>query len=167
MRVIAVNDAHRLAPWADALYSSDQSWYEHYKGVPEFGGDKYGIKPLRARSEWGVTVLDNTGVDGLELRPCGLRNGRNSGFAAINLAVHFGAKRVLLLGYDMGVSAGRSHWFGDHPSRIRSDSPYPSFIAAFDTIVEPLRARGVTVWNCSRSTALECFPRVSLLEALA
>lgn len=149
------------------LYSSDQRWYELYQGVPEFTGAKYGIQPLRAREEWGVTVLHNTGVDGLERRPTGLRNGRNSGFAAINLAVHLGAKRILLLGYDMSVSKkGQSHWFGEHPERIRSQSPYPSFIAAFDTIREPLQRLGVSVINCSRVSALDCFARISLAEAL-
>ena len=165
--MIAINDAYRLAPWAEVLYSSDQRWFEHYKGVPEFSGQKYGIKPLRPSEEWRVTVLNNTGIDGLELSPTGLRNGRNSGFAAIGLATHLGASRVLLLGYDMGASSGKSHWFGEHPQRLRSHSPYDSFLAAFDTIVEPLRSVGVTVINCSRVSALDCFPRLPLTEALA
>lgn len=168
VRVIAINDAHRLAPWADVLYSSDQRWYQHYEGVPGFVGEKYGIRPLRVPPEWRVTVLENTGIDGVERAPTGLRNGRNSGFAAINLAVHFGAKRVLLLGYDMGVPPGKkSHWFGEHPERIRTSSPYPTFLAAFASMVDPLRRLGVTVINCSRETALETFPRQPLEEALA
>ena len=37
-RVIAVNDAWRLAPWADILYACDGRWWRHHKGVPEFTG---------------------------------------------------------------------------------------------------------------------------------
>src|SRR5690606_17577639 len=65
-RVIAINDAHRLAPWADVLYSSDQRWWEYYQGVPEFRQAKYGIAPLSPRPEWGITVLANTGDDGID-----------------------------------------------------------------------------------------------------
>lgn len=164
--VIAINDAYRLAPWADVLYSSDQRWYEFYKGAPEFTGVKYGIRPLNPPDAWGITVLENTGVVGLEAAPTGLRNGRNSGFAAINLAVHFGAKRVLLLGYDMGHLGGKSHWFGDHPQRIRAESPYQGFIDAFDTIVEPLRKVGVSVVNCTRRTALGTFEMGDIFECV-
>lgn len=124
---------------------------------------KYGIWPLRPVDRWRVTVLGNTGIEGLELSPRALRNGRNSGCAAINLAVHFGAVRVLLLGYDMGGS----HWFGQHPQKLRSNPPYESYIAAFATLVEPLHRIGVTVINCSRRTNLTTFRRAPLAESLS
>lgn len=165
--VIAINDAHRLAPWAEVLYSSDQRWWEHYKGVPTFSGLKFGIHPLVARDDWNVTVLGNSGDAGIEPDPTALKNGRNSGAAAINLAVHLGATRVLLLGYDLGHRDGSpSHWFGEHPPVLRSRSPYATFIEMFRLLVTPLEQLGVTVINCSRQTALECFPRQSLHEAL-
>lgn len=166
--VVAVNDAHRLAPWADVLYSSDQRWYAHYQGVPTFQGLKFGLQPLVAPAPWGVTVLQNTGDRGLELDPGGLRNGRNSGYAAVNLAVHLGAARILLLGYDLGHAPhGLKHWFGDHPDGLRAMSPYQTFLVMFESIVEPLRQIGVEVINCSRQTALTVFPRVPLAEALS
>jgi len=46
-------------------------------------------------------------------------------------------------------------------------SPYQTFQSAYPTLVEPLRAAGVEVLNCSRETALTCFPRVALVDALA
>lgn len=168
-RVIVVNDNHRLAPWADVLYSSDQHWYRHYKGVPEFKQCKFGIQPLRPKPEWGISVLRNTGDRGIELSPSGLKTGRNSGAAAVNLAVHFGAARIVLLGYDMGrcgKQLGR-HWFGEHPRAIRQGAPYHTFIGMFATMVEPLKKLGVDVINCSRETNLQCFPRRPLREVLA
>src|SRR5690606_24516492 len=115
--VICINDAHRMAPWADVLYSSDRSWWPHYKGVPSFGGLKFGIgsgigKANAFHQLPDVSVLRNTGYDGLEMAPTGLRNGRNSGYAAVNLAVHLGASRVVLLGYDMGWQGAKAHFFG-------------------------------------------------------
>lgn len=165
--MVAINDAHRWAPWADVLYAADGKWWAHHNGVPEFTGLKFSIQQQSAHFA-GVQVLRNEGSDGLELEPTGLRTGKNSGYQAINLAVHLGAKRILLLGYDMQVSAGQpTHFFGDHPRPLRSNSPYPMFVTLFSTLVQPLRAAGVTVINCSRQTALTQFPRMPLREALA
>jgi hypothetical protein len=163
-RVIAINDAYRLAPWADVLYACDASWWHWHKGVPSFTGPKYALQA--AAAHWpGVTVLRNTGEQGLEVDPSGLRTGRNSGYQAINLAVHLGATRILLLGYDMQLGPqGERHWFGDHPHR--RDSPYDAFLERFASIVEPLGQLGVSVINCTRRTALMVFPQQALAEAL-
>jgi hypothetical protein len=164
--VIVVNDAWRLAPWAYALIASDAAWWNHYKGVPEFMGLKFCLEPSAAK--WpGVQILRNTGAEGIETDPTGVRSGRNTGAAALNLAVHFGATRVILLGYDMeAASEAKSHWFGAHPRGLRGASPYALFRQMFKTMVAPLTAAGVQVVNCSRSTALTCFPRMPLVEAL-
>lgn len=161
-RVIAINDAYKLAPWADVLYACDGKWWNWHQGVPTFTGLRYAL--VRSASRWTVDVLKNTGPEGLELDPSGLRTGKNSGYQAINLAVHLGGTRVLLLGYDMQATGGKEHWFGDHPNK--SPSPYPSWLREFDTIVGPLKAAGVHVVNCSRRTALTCFPQMPIEQAL-
>jgi len=133
--------------------------------VPSFTGPKYSLASSdpTPRPDW--TVLQNTGTTGLELDPTGLRTGINSGYQAINLAVHLGASRIILLGYDMGPDGTRDHWFGEHPDG--QPSPYPQMREYFETLVEPLQAIGVTVINCSRRTALTAFPCVPLEQELA
>lgn len=168
--VIAVNDAYRLAPWADALYASDLQWWKwHDDALMKFAGRKYAITSSVARAEDfppDVQVLRNTGPFGLELDRRCLRDGRNSGYAAINLAVHFGATRILLLGYDMmRGDDDRGHWFGEHP--VVDRSPYEQFRESFDTMTVSLAALGIEVLNCSRRTALTTFPVVALEDALA
>jgi hypothetical protein len=164
--VVCVNDAWRLAPWADALIGSDAAWWHVHNGVPDFPGLKFCLQ-ANAATIPGMRVLRNTGDAGLEADPTGVRTGRNSGAAAINLAVHFGAKRIILLGYDMEVcDENRSHWFGNHPQGLRGNSPYPLFRAMIATMVDPLKLAGVQVINASRQTALVCFPRMALTEAL-
>lgn len=143
--------------------ASDLKWWKHHQ--PAFSGAKY---CLQAGAEaFGATVLVNSGVVGIETDPRGLRNGMNSGAAAINLAVLYGVSRILLLGYDMGPDGAKTHYFGDHPKGLRASSPYSAFIEMFDQMVEPLRALGITVVNCSRRTRLTCFAQQPLLEALA
>lgn len=164
-RVIAVNDAYKLAPWADVLYAADRRWIDWHQGVPTFTGLKYSIQANLSTMRLDWHVLRNTGFDGLELDPGALRTGFNSGYQAVNLAVHLGAARIILLGYDLCPDGMRTHWFGDHPQEIAVPSPYPQMREAFQTIVEPLKAAGVEVINCSRRTALTAFP-CSTLEAV-
>lgn len=59
-----------------------------------------------------------------------------------------------------------SHFFGEHPRTIQRDTPFALFRQHWATLVAPLRALGVSVVNCSRRTALDCFPRQPLREAL-
>lgn len=153
--VIAVNDAYVYAPFAAALMASDGAWWIHKR--PEFAGLRFSLDPQAARIQ-GVVVLKNTGTEGIELNPGGLKTGRNSGAAAVNLAVHFGAKRILLLGYDMDADKRRSHFFGSHKFPLRDGSPFELFREAFKHQVAPLQQLGIEVVNCSRRTALKCFP---------
>lgn len=163
--VIAINTSYLIAPWATALYAADCRWWNWHRGAPDFKGLKYSLDRM-TRQKWPkVDTLRNTGQEGLELDPTGLRTGMNSGYQAINLAVHFGASQIVLLGYDMQVSTdGRLHWHADHPHKQRS--PYSSFLRLFPTLVKPLAKLGIEVVNCSRRTALECFPKRALEDVV-
>lgn len=168
-KVIAVKDAIRLAPWADVLYGcgADASrwWQHHGDSLADYAGLRFTLDPAAAK--W-ATVLQNAGESGLERNPTALRTGKNSSYQAINLAVHLGAVRILLLGLDMSQSPhGQKYFFGDRPHPMQRPSPFDACLALFQTIVAPLAALGVTVINCSRQTALTCFPRMSLQAALA
>jgi len=166
-KVIAVKDAVRMAPWADVLYAcgADRSfwWQRNGPALKDFTGLRYTLDPLAAPL---ATVLRSTGVEGLETEASGIRTGQNSGYQAINLAVHLGAARIVLLGYDMQPAPdGRDHFFGDHAHVGRV--PFFDLRQYFDSLVEPVRALGIRILNATRRTALDCFPRVSLAEALA
>jgi hypothetical protein len=115
---------------------------------------------------WGIRCLEaDTGADGLSRDPAKIHTGKNSGYAAIGLAYHLGAQRILLLGYDMKMSGDRRHWFGAHPKGLEVASSYPDFIGRFKTIVP--ESYGLEIWNLTRDTALHCFPRYDLDEVCA
>lgn len=159
-RVIAVNDAYKLAPWADVLYAADAKWWGWHKGVPGFTGLKFALQPGALR--WpGVQMLRRGSLDGLDLDPHVVRTGFNSGYQAINVAVHLGAAKIVLLGYDMRGG----HFFGKHPDR--TGPPFALCLKKFDTLVAPLASLGITIVNATRDTALTAFPRLPLEEALA
>ncbi|MCH8990900.1 MAG: hypothetical protein IIA44_04000 [Acidobacteria bacterium] len=169
-RVIAINDSYLLAPWAEVLYFCDRRWFEWHEPQAEFRAFK-GIKVtldeqvLKAHPE--IRGVKNTGRDGLETDPTGVRTGRNSGYQAINLAVHLGARRIVLLGYDMKPAAdGRTHWHGGHPVTLHETVFAHSMLPCFPSLVEPLRQRRVAVLNATPGSALTVFPMLALEQAL-
>lgn len=171
-RVIAVNDAYRLAPWADALYAFDWAWWQHHAdALQSFLGLKYSMRQdIALKPEWGVTQLQMGAEYGLSSDPTTLNHGKNGVFQAMNLAVHLGAKKIRLLGVDMQKGDdGRTHWFGDHPSTITKRTKGPCFDywkTCFQSLERPLSELGIEVVNCSRRTALKVWPPMSLEEAL-
>lgn len=172
-RVVVVKNAVQLAPWADAVYACDARWWAQVAGLPDFAGLKFAMEDARAAiafakhdSAWpGVKLLENTGEVGLEVNPDGLRTGKNSGYQAMNLAVHLGASRIVLLGYDMQTTGGKQHFFGRHPWLMGPSCE--RFRPFFDHLVQPLATLGISVVNATRATALTCWPCVSLEQALS
>lgn len=163
-RTIVINTTILRAPWADAFYACDaRVWGWHEATVRAFAGLKFALDG--AAAQYGATILRNAGVWGLSANPDAVCNGRNSGYQAINLAYLLGASRILLLGYDLQPGpGGEGHWHGDHPNRAQP--PYGVCRAAFTTIARPLAEAGVAVINCTRRTALHCFPECPLEEML-
>lgn len=165
--VIAVNDTVRLAPWADVLYAADGKWWRRFAGMPDFRGLKYsimantGTRPTAQAEFRDIRILRNTGTSGLELEPDALRTGCNSGYQAINLAVHLGARQILLLGYDMHGD----HFFGSHPDKTKP--PFALCLPMFPTLVAPLAEAGVSIVNCTPGSAITCFPMGTLDAVLA
>ena len=89
---------------------------------------------------------------------------QNSGAAAIALAHQFGARRVVMLGYDCQKAGRLVHWHGDHPAGLGNAGSMPKWPAQFAAVSR--QVEGMQVVNASRATVLDCFPRVALEDAL-
>lgn len=164
-RTIAINKAFLFYPEADALYWTDSRFYTWYKDdINKFKGMKVTNKPKPNRHD--IINLQDTGRDGLEMRPTAIRHGNNSGYAAINLAVHLGANRIVLLGYDMKMLNKVTHWH-DGYDIVQSPNVYArSMLPYFDGLVNPLHELDIEVYNGNLDSAIKCFPRINLDVAL-
>jgi hypothetical protein len=93
--------------------------------------------------------------------------GGNSGFAALNLAVQFGAKRIILVGFDMRLDRG-IHWHGAHSDGLHNPNHgvVLRWRRVIDQVAPTLAALGVTVLNASPVSALQAYPKVDFAEAL-
>jgi hypothetical protein len=166
-KAIVVNSSYRLAPWADALYASDWRWWDAYRDALEFQGlkvtsDAGHAKRLGIRS---VAVARETDPTAHSVRVNGpIGHGGNSGFQAINLAVQFGVRRLVLVGFDLQGG----HWHEKHSLPLINPRPQTldKWRQRLDGQAEPLRRLGVVVVNASETSALQAFPKMSIDEAL-
>lgn len=173
--VLVINEGFRLAPWADALYAADAHWWEKHKGCPAFRGLRISQADQAARMYRGLKSVALRRTRQIVRNPRGLiaagsddrGSGANSGFQALNLAVQFGARTILLVGYDMTIDHG-VHWHGRHGKGL--SNPTSDGIAFWrrnlDGTAEYLAAIGVTVINCSPISALTRYPKAELEQAL-
>lgn len=148
---VVVNDAYVIAPWARVLMAADPNWWLAHPAAKRFAGEKWcnnaalGVPRLPA-SPWMWT---NT----------------NSGLCGLHYAATLRhARRVLLLGIDMVGS----HYYGDHPRGLENTEPkrFAKFIQQFEDYAANMIRPGVQVINCSAISALTCFPKMALDDAL-
>lgn len=137
--------------------------------MPAFQGERWTqdkVWSLESARRWGLRVVRSELRSGISFDPAYICQGYNSGFQALNLAVLFGCTRIVLLGFDMQKTNGKQHYNGDHPDALRRNSPFPLFCAAFADAAPQLSAAGIEVINCTRETALTCFPREHLEDVI-
>lgn len=179
-KVIAINRAYRLAPWADWLWGcdADRFWAWHSDAV-DFAGTKIVIRPCGDASSYparwaklaelaaaGVNILRHSAREypgparheGASSDPA-VVYGNNSLYQILSVIAHTGASTVLLIWADM--TGG--HW---HEGYSTGEPDYAiSIVPYFETLVQPLKKAGVTVINCTPGSAIPYWP-VLQLEAV-
>ena len=169
-RFMAINTSWKLAPWADLLFACDAAWWGNAKGCPEFAGLKVtvdahaakhfpDVRVVRCRKPDDRLVVDDIGTIGW---------GGNSGFHCLNLAVQFGCRKIILVGFDMTIAYG-IHWHGKHPDRLNNPSNrnVERWRRAVDGAARVIAPLGISVINCSPISALTKYPKMGFEEALA
>lgn len=155
------------------VYGCDAAWWRHRHGLPEFNGLKVA---------WSGAQVDFPDLRRVEIAKEGsvytnrmlfgavgkIGGGGNSGFQALNLAVQLGARRVLLIGFDMTDRAG-VHWYGRNGWRMANNPDADCFrrwLRAFQAAAPVLEAMGVDVVNTSPISDLKGFRKAPLKKAL-
>lgn len=168
--VLAINDAWRLIPWAEVLYACDEAWWNVHNGCSDFKGEKWSShgdghnEKMACAERFGLNLVRGDHHDTFSLNPEKIHYGSNSGFQGINLAILFGAKRVVLVGFDMRVN-GKRHFFGDHPAGLSNQTDYTTWVPQFANAAKKLT--GVEIVNATPGSALTCFKMMGLDDALS
>ncbi|MES2910617.1 MAG: hypothetical protein V4718_04475 [Pseudomonadota bacterium] len=145
-KVVAVSDAYKLAPWADALASTDAKWWKAHPDAQYFEGLKFTAAP------------DFVPVPGAERLAVDTHT--NSGLLGLMVAVKMGAKRILMCGFDLSGS----HFFGPHLTPLRNTSPQR--FEQFKKQFAAYQPRGVEIINCTPDSGLHCYPKKELNACL-
>lgn len=139
-------------------------WNDHAAKVRETcDGEFWTINEHSAKVD-GLNLLQSEPGGGIAKHPNTVRQGGNSGYQAIGIALLFGAARIVLLGFDMQFTNGRKHWHKDHAKNNPTGIALKNWRANFRELASVCP---VPIINATRETALDCFPRMSLEEALA
>lgn len=179
-RVIAINRAWVLAPWADWLHAYDEQFCQfhsvpqrvHGRDYPPIG-DFAGIKTTGCQAvvPGFVTIKMAPKVDGEgqyrvpfadPRRP--VHVGRDSGYQAVQLAALVGGDPIVLLGMD---ARPNGNWHGGYSHRWSSTGDFTAHIELHRVLAGLLAERGVGVLNATPGSAIDAYERVSLEEALA
>jgi len=176
--VIAINRAFEVLPFARIIYFTDHYFFKEYKdkGLLEHGAALVSISDRIYDKR--VILFEDVGPAGLSLEPGKLKNGANSGYAAINLAVLLGFGTIVLLGFDMHCSLDfekvaldngntvlrKAHWHEGYNRNVNSET-YDKMLKYFPTLVSPLKEAGVTVLNANPDSRITCFPIIDLNTA--
>lgn len=169
-RVIGINEAGlTMAPWCDVLFWADRQWLDWnadrlhlHKGplkVHRHQGEVPGAHHIRfypRRMWWGKGAV----------------GGHDSGSSCINLAVHFNAAKIVLLGFDCHDLPQEcwqdGNWHSAHKAPPPPGQRTNKFIPAHRAIAASLAAfkQHGRVVNATPGSALDCWPMVELSEVL-
>jgi len=163
-RVIVIKEGVLLRPDADVLFLGGEKTDQiALPLLPTFTGRHIVV---RGKSDielqpWPIKRVtrakDHTRLCDLPTHVCGL----DSGTSCINLAYHFGATEIILLGYDM--TGGR--WFtGEwpHPMPVIPEEHFRRHMAPLQALAADARAKGLRIVNCSPISRVTAFERQPL-----
>jgi hypothetical protein len=173
--VIGCNDAYLLGasvcPWC--LYG-DAKWREIHEhtspGIRSYQGTLITCSDSQLHDEgWTKRLRRSVYRNGLTRERDSVVWNRNTGAAAINLAFHTGAARILLLGFDFALGAsGQANWHVNLKDRPNGKVYASVFLPGFEAVAKDARKMwpSVEIINANAQSLLPCFPKMERGEAL-
>lgn len=167
-----VNNAFQLG--LDVHLACNWQWWDEY--WPEIKDDPCEKWTPRKKSadKYGVNYIEEVWIDGLSTNKTKIAAHHGSGPQIVNIALHYGVKRMLLIGWDMRYPDKVSdkqyksdrHYFGEYPSKLQhwpktgAQGQLEGLIKEMETI-KP-EDYGIEIINCTPNSAMKCFPMGNL-----
>lgn len=183
-RTIGVNKAYKLGSWIDCLWFGDGSFLNLFqKQIAEFPNIRASCCPQAGKYNHIYTFnRDRKHGHGITKKPGFVSWNKHSGGSAINLAYHFGASRVFLLGFDMDVQQegdiGLTHWHEGYPEKnkkIRKNRarkaqipPFNRHMGPYPQIAKDANQYGMKVYNVvgSPDSRINVFDKITFDEMI-
>lgn len=161
-RIIAINSSYIAFPDAAYVIFADMRWWiDHRVALMNFKGKPIGATNAASGPPKVYRMIRKT-QPGLADDPGTVMVQNTTLTAAINLAVHLGVAKIVLLGIDQKHAAdGRTHHHAPHKWRSMSNC-YIRQQRDLPKIAEDLKARNIECVNASPGSALALWPIVNL-----
>jgi len=162
-RIIAIKEAVRLRPDADVLFVAAERLVDIVPPLLKIFTGQYVIARNKVPATYPDYVKrvsrtkDHTRLCETPSQVCGY----DCGTSAINVAYHFGATEIVLLGMDMKGDRWCNGEF-KHPMPHIPKDHHARHSSVLPDIAKDARAKGIRIVNCSPISALTCFERQPL-----
>ena len=174
--VIGINVSFMIGTWIDVVFFGDGSFFLRYKHeLAAFPGLKVSCDPKTSHYDWVKTLeRDADHGKGISQNPRKVSWNHNSGAAAISMAVNAGAKRIILLGFDMQLAKNeQQHWHDMYRILVRDrhngkppkSLPFDLQLLGFPVIAADAKRIGVEILQIGES-AITCFQKIKLEDVL-
>jgi hypothetical protein len=173
--VIGINVAYLIGTWVDMVFFGDDGFFKkHLVNLSKFPGLKVSCSPEVEGFDWVKYVQkDKKHSRGISSDMRMVSWNRNSGAAAISVAAHTGAKRIILLGFDMKLDeTSKQHWHNLYgkgeikDARKIKNLPFAIHLRSFPAIVQDAKRMGIEIINASPTSAIKEFRKVAVKDLL-
>jgi hypothetical protein len=173
--VIGINISYMIGSWIDMCFFGDVGFFLRNKtGLAEFPGIKITCHARVSKYNWVKYLPQDTSKrTGISSDPRRICWNANSGAAAISVAANAGAKRIILLGFDMQIVDNKQHWHNQYDRIGALDSkgrevlpPFTSHLIGFPYILQDAKKRGIEILNACPDSAITCFKKVNVKDII-
>ena len=148
----------------DVLAATNKEFWDYYwPDIKDLPCDKW--VPYRPTADkYGINYIREIDAPGLSTDPTYIHHHHGSGPILINLAYHYGIKRMLLIGWDMRHKGQRHYWAGgEYPKEMihytKNLGPNGELIGLIKEM-ETIKPEdyGIEIINCTPGSSMTCFP---------
>lgn len=162
---IGINGAFRLGNWIDVCFFGDKLWYfDNAADLQNYTGLLIGCPNFLKNPGWQQLKVFHVEQD--ESKPYGIHKDANkvcwnfnSGAASISIAYSLGCKRIILLGFDMQLVDGTSHWHNLY-EKTTTDESFAKHLVGFDAIARDAKELGIEIINANPDSAITQFEKI-------
>jgi hypothetical protein len=176
--VIGVNMAFMFGDWVDMVFWGDKKWYYNnreklakFRGIkitshPHFNNQKYALENIK------YIHKDGNHAKGISFNSNMVSWNANSGAAAVSIGANTGAKRIILVGFDMKLGVdNKQHWHSEYGTSNRKVTdpkklPFYRHMLGFSQMQKDAKKRGIQIINACPDSAINEFPKMTVKELL-
>lgn len=176
-KTFGINKAYQFD--VDVMLACNFDFWDYYwDDIKRYRCHKWTPR-IESANKYNINYIEEIWRPGLSKDNNFIHAHHGSGPQILNLALHYGVKRMALIGWDMrypGKVSDREykndrHYFGEYPKelqhwpRTEDNGDLGGLIKEVETIKPS--DYGIEIINCTPNSALKCFPFQSISEFLS